>query len=152
MAKNYWLVKSEPSAYSIDDLKRDGETDWGGVRNYTARNILRDQMQKGDLAFFYHSSSDVPGIIGICEIASDAHADPSALDKKDSHHDPKSTPDNPIWFSRTVKFKKKLKEPVSLTEIKKTKGLENMTLLRLGRLSVQPVTEKEWEIIMKIVA
>lgn len=151
MSKQFWLIKSEPTAYSIDDLKRDGTADWGGVRNYTARNFLRDSMQKGDLAFYYHSSCDVPGIYGIAEIASDAHPDPTALDSSDDHFDPKSTPDKPIWYSRTVKFKKALKTPVTLTDIKKTKGLENMALIRLSRLSVGPVTEKEWEIITKMI-
>ena len=150
MAKNYWLLKSEPTSYSIDDLKRDGDTDWGGVRNYQARNTLRDSMQKGDLAFFYHSSADIIGIMGIAEIASEAHPDPSAMDDKDSHYDPKSSPANPIWFSRTIKFKKKFAEPITLAELRNIKGLEKMFLLQKGsRLSVQPVMEKEWEIVMK---
>src|SRR5690242_8308181 len=107
MAKQYWLLKSEPSAYSIDDLKRDGRTEWTGIRNYQARNTLRDLMKKGDLAFYYHSSSDEIGIVGICEIASDALPDKTAWDTKDGHYDPKSSPANPIWFCREVKFKKK---------------------------------------------
>ncbi|MBS1903938.1 MAG: EVE domain-containing protein [Bacteroidetes bacterium] len=148
---NYWLLKSEPTAYSIDDLARDKQTDWGGVRNYQARNTIRDLMSKGDLAFFYHSSSDVIGIVGICEIASDAHADPTALDAADDHYDPKSTPDNPIWYSRTVKFKQKLKNPITLAALKTTKGLEKMVLLQRGsRLSVQPVSESEWGVVMKL--
>lgn len=148
---NYWLLKSEPSAYSIDDLARDKQTDWGGVRNYQARNTIRDLMSKGDLAFFYHSSSDMIGIVGICEIASDAHADPTALDAGDDHYDPKSTPDNPIWYSRTVKFKQKLKNPITLAALKTTKGLEKMVLLQRGsRLSVQPVSESEWGVVTKL--
>ncbi|HYM19751.1 MAG TPA: EVE domain-containing protein [Candidatus Kapabacteria bacterium] len=150
MEKKYWLLKTEPTSYGIDDLARDKTTDWGGVRNYTARNTIRDLMTKGDLAFFYHSSTDVPAIVGVAEIASDAHPDPSAMDFKDDHFDPKSSPSNPIWFSRTIKFKQKFKSPISLTELRNVKGLEKMFLLQKGsRLSVQPVTEKEWDVVMK---
>lgn len=150
MAKNYWLLKSEPSAYSIDDLKRDGKTDWTGVRNYQARNIMRDAMQKGDLAFYYHSSTDETGIAGICEIASEAIPDKTAWDSKSDYYDPKSSPGNPIWFCREVKFRQKFKAPVLLSDLRTIKGLEKMILLQKGsRLSVQPVSEVEWEIIMK---
>lgn len=150
---NYWLLKSEPTSYSIDDLARDKQTDWGGVRNYQARNTIRDLMTKGDLALFYHSSSDVIGIVGIAEIASDAHPDKTAFIEQDHHFDPKASPANPIWYSRTVKFKKKLKQPITLAELKSVKGLEKMVLLQRGsRLSVQPVTEQEWEIINSLIA
>ncbi len=149
MAKQYWLLKSEPTSYSLDDLKRDGSTDWGGVRNYTARNFMRDTMKKGDLAFFYHSSCEIPGVYGIAEITSDGHPDPTATDENDHHYDPKSSSASPIWYSCTIKYKKSLKVPVTLTEIKKTKELANMALIRLSRLSVSPVTEDEWEVIMK---
>ena len=108
-------------------------------------------MTKGDLAFFYHSSTDEPAITGIAEISSDAHPDPSAMDSKDDHYDPKSSPANPIWFSRTIKFKQKFKTPLTLSGLRGTKGLEKMLLFQRGlRLSVMPVTEKEWEVIMKI--
>jgi predicted RNA-binding protein with PUA-like domain len=151
MAKNYWLLKSEPSAYSIDDLKRDGKTEWTGVRNYQARNTMRDSMSKGDLAFYYHSSSDATGIAGVCEIASDAIPDKTAWDEKGHYYDPKSSPANPIWFCREVKFKQKFKEPILLSDLRNIKGLEKMVLLQKGsRLSVQPVSEKEWEVIMKL--
>ncbi len=150
MAKNYWLLKSEPSSYSIDDLKRDGKTDWTGVRNYQARNTMRDSMTKGDLAFYYHSSADEIGIAGVCEIISDAIPDKTAWDEKGHYFDQKSSPANPIWFCREVKFKQKFKEVVALSDLRNIKGLEKMVLLQKGsRLSVQPVTEKEWEIIMK---
>ena len=150
MAKNYWLLKSEPSSYSIDDLKRDGKTDWTGVRNYQARNTMRDSMTKGDLAFYYHSSTEETGIAGVCEIASDAIPDKTAWDEKGHYFDPKSSPANPIWFCREVKFKQKFKEVIALADLRNIKGLEKMVLLQKGsRLSVQPVTEKEWEIIMK---
>ncbi|HET9135867.1 MAG TPA: EVE domain-containing protein [Candidatus Kapabacteria bacterium] len=148
---NYWLLKTEPTSYSIDDLERDGKTDWTGVRNYAARNFLRDSMSKGDLAFFYHSSADVIGIVGIAEISSDAQPDPTAWDKKDSHFDPKSSPANPIWYSRDIKFKKKFKNPILLSDLRNVKGLDKMILLQKGsRLSVQPVTEKEWDVVTKV--
>src|SRR5690349_2813734 len=102
-SKQYWLLKSEPTAYSIDDLARDKKTDWTGVRNFQARNTLRNLMQDGDQAFFYHSSADPTGIAGICEISGDALPDQSAWDKKDDHYDPKSSPANPLWYCRTVK-------------------------------------------------
>ena len=150
MEKKYWLLKSEPSSYSIDDLKRDGKTDWTGVRNYQARNTMRDSMTKGDLAFYYHSSTEETGIAGVCEIASDAIPDKTAWDEKGHYFDPKSSPANPIWFCREVKFKQKFKEVIALADLRNIKGLEKMVLLQKGsRLSVQPVTEKEWEIIMK---
>jgi len=149
--KQYWLLKSEPTAYSIDDLARDKKTDWTGVRNFQARNTLRTLMQDGDQAFFYHSSADPTGIAGICEISGEALPDQSAWDKKDDHYDPKSSPANPLWYCRTVKFVKKFKEVIPLADLRNTKGLEKMVLLQKGsRLSVQPVTEKEWEVIMKL--
>ncbi|MEI8134794.1 MAG: EVE domain-containing protein [bacterium] len=151
MAKHHWLLKSEPSAYSIDDLKSDGSTEWTGVRNYQARNTLRDLMKKGDQAFYYHSA-DETAIVGICEITSDALPDPTAWDKEDSHYDAKSSPANPIWYCRKVKFKKKLKKALTLSDLRGLKGLEKMVLLQKGsRLSVQPVRAEEWEIIEKAI-
>lgn len=150
MAQNrqYWLLKSEPTCYSFDDLKRDKSTEWTGVRNYQARNLIRDGMQKGDLALFYHSSADPTAIVGICEIVSDPIPDATAWDKDDDHYDPKSSPDNPIWYARKVKYVKPLKEALTLQDARKIKGLEEMVLLQRGsRLSVQPVSEKEWKII-----
>ena len=148
---NYWLLKTEPTSYSIDDLQRDKTTEWTGVRNYTARNFLRDSMEKGDQVFFYHSSADVIGIVGLAEISSEAKPDPTAWDKKDSHFDPKSSPANPIWYCRDIKFKKKFKKPLLLSELRAMKGLDSMVLLQKGaRLSVQPVTGKEWETILKV--
>ncbi len=147
--KQYWLLKSEASSYSFDDLKRDKSTLWTGVRNYQARNTMRDSMKVGDLAFFYHSSSDPTGIVGICQITSAAIADESALDPKDHHYDPKSTPENPIWYCVEVTYKKALKKVLTLDELKKISGLEKMVLLQKGsRLSVQPVTEEEWNLIV----
>lgn len=146
---NYWLVKSEPEAYSIDNLNRDGKTYWDGVRNYQARNFLRDQMKPGDRAFFYHSNAEPSGIAGICEIASRGYPDPSALDPKDQHYDPKSTKAKPIWYVVDIQFIQKFRRILPLEEIKKIPGLEKMVLLKRGRLSVQPVSAKEWEMILK---
>jgi predicted RNA-binding protein with PUA-like domain len=147
----YWLLKSDAESYSINDLQRDDSTPWTGVRNYQARNYMRDQMKPGDLALFYHSNAEPPGIAGICEIVSGPIADETALDPKDSHYDPKSTPANPIWMCVEVKYVKRLKKSISIEELRKTKGLETMVILQKGsRLSITPVTEKEWKIISGI--
>ena len=148
---NYWLMKSEPTSYSIDDLRRDGKTGWSGVRNYQARNFMRDGMKVGDLILFYHSSGDdenPTGVAGIARVSKPAHADLSALDKKDDHYDPKSTKEEPIWMMVEVAFVEKFAKTVTLETLRKTKGLEAMQLLKRGqRLSVQPVTAKEFEIV-----
>ena len=150
MAKQYWLLKSEPDCYSFDDLKRDGSTEWTGIRNYTVRNWLRDTMQKGDGALFYHSGAKPPAVVGICEIAGDAIADSTAWDKDDDHYDPKASPDNPIWYARKVKYVKPLKAQISISQLRETPGLEGMGILKKGSmLSVTPVTEAEWKIITK---
>lgn len=146
--RQYWLLKSEPTSYSLDDLKRDGTTLWSGVRNYQARNFMKDGMRVGDRALFYHSSADPTAIVGICEIVSSAVPDETAMDPKDDHFDPKSTPENPIWYCVEVKYLKHLEEPITLEAARKMKGLEKMELLRRGsRLSIQPVTEEEWKIV-----
>jgi predicted RNA-binding protein with PUA-like domain len=148
MAKQYWLLKTDAESYSIDDLKRDGSTAWTGVRNYQARNYMRDQMKPGDMALFYHSNAEPPGVAGICEIASTPIPDETAFDPKDSHFDPKATDANPIWCAVEVKYVKHLKKPIPLETLRKTKGLEGMKLLQKGsRLSITPVTEKEWGIV-----
>lgn len=148
--RQYWLLKTEPSTFSFDDLwnapKR--TTFWDGVRNYQARNALRDKMKPGDLAFIYHSSTDPVGIVGIAEIVKGGYPDPSAFDPKDSHFDPKSRRESPSWFMVDVKAVGRIDPIVTLDELRGTKGLEKMTLLQKGsRLSVQPVTEAEWRII-----
>lgn len=149
--KNYWLLKSEPDCYSIDDLQRDGTTFWSGVRNYQARNFMRDEMKPGDGVLFYHSSAEPPGVAGIAEIAREGYADKTALDPKDDHYDPKATAENPIWMMVDVRFVKKFKELIPLTELKETPGLEKMAVIQRGqRLSVQPVTEEEWKIVTKM--
>lgn len=149
MAPRYWLVKSEPSAYSIDDLKRDKSTLWDGVRNYQARNLMRE-MKVGDEALFYHSNAEPPAVVGIMEISAQAEPDPTQFDSGDSHYDPKATPSNPIWFGVRVRFKKKFDRPVSLPEIREHKALQNMVLLNRSRLSVQPVSDKEFKIISEL--
>ena len=148
--RHYWLVKSEPSVFSFDDLLAlpGRTTHWDGVRNYQARNTMRDGMKKGDQVFFYHSSTDPAAIVGIAEVVKEAYPDPSAFDPKDSHYDPKSKREAPTWFVVDLKAVAPLSRPVALGELRGTKGLEKMTLLQKGsRLSVQPVAAAEWKII-----
>ena len=151
MAKRYWLIKSEPTAYSIDDLKRDKSTLWEGVRNYQARNSMMKEMKVGDEALFYHSSAEPPGAVGIAEVSGPAEPDPTQFNASDSHYDPKATPASPIWYCVRVKFKQKFGRQVLLAELRERKELQNMVLLRKGsRLSVQPVTEKEFKLVSKL--
>ena len=149
----YWLMKSEPDEFSIDDLvkTRGQTTSWFGVRNYQARNYMRDHMQVGDLAFFYHSSCAVPGVYGIIEIARAAYPDPTAWDPENHHYDPKSTPEQPLWDMVDVRFQREFKRPVTLSAIKAQAVLKNMRLVQRGsRLSVMPVTAREWNAILKL--
>jgi predicted RNA-binding protein with PUA-like domain len=144
---NYWLIKSEPDCYSIDDLKRDKTTAWSGIRNYQARNFIQS-MQVGDLALFYHSSSDPKGVAGIAKVIKKAYPDKSALDKKDDHYDPKSTKTNPIWFMVDFGFIEKFKNFVTLDSIKFNSKLSGIVVAKQGsRLSVQPVSETHFKII-----
>lgn len=144
-------MKSEPDVYSIDDLARDKKTYWDGVRNYQARNFMRDQMQPGDRVFFYHSNAEPPGIAGIAEVAAAGRPDPSQFDPKDPHFDPDVSKDKPVWYCVDLKFVEKFPRLVSLDELKKVKGLERMALLQKGqRLSVQPVTAAEWNAVEKL--
>ncbi len=154
MAKKqqYWLMKSEPGTYSIDDLKRDKKTMWEGVRNYQARNIMRDEMKVGDQVLFYHSSTDPVGVAGIAEVCSEAYPDPHQFDKKSKYYDPKSKKEDPRWMLVDVKFVAKLDEVLPLPVIKANPKLADMKLVQKGmRLSVQPVTSKEWKEVMKMV-
>jgi len=145
----YWLMKSEPDTFSIDDLKRKKHEAWDGVRNYQARNFMRDEMRVGDGVFFYHSNCAEPGIAGIAEVASDAYPDPTQFDPKSKYFDPASSRDNPRWMLVDVKYVKKLKRVVTLDELKQHPKLEGMTLLRKGnRLSVMPVDAAEWKYIL----
>lgn len=147
---NYWLMKSEPSCFSIDELsKRPHQTaPWDGVRNYQARNFMRDSMQIGDLAFFYHSSCNPPGIVGTVEIVSDAYPDHTALDPNSDHFDPKSTLENPRWFMVDVHLKQKYPSIISIETLRHYPELEEMRVLQRGnRLSITPVTKHEWDFI-----
>lgn len=149
----YWLMKSEPSEFSIEDLKnRPGATEhWDGVRNYQARNFMRDEMKRGDLAFFYHSNCKVPGIVGIVEIVRQAYPDFTAFDPDNAHFDPKSRRDNPRWFMVDVRFKEQFSHTISLNELKECIDLQEMPLLRRGnRLSVMPVSNDQWQFILSL--
>ena len=150
---NYWLIKTEPSEFSIDDLRnKPGQTEhWDGVRNYQARNFMRDQMKIGDQVFFYHSNCDEPGIVGIAKVVKQGYPDHTAFDKKDNHYDPKSDKTNPRWFMVDVKFIKKFKRTISLKTIKENPVLSEMKLVQKGnRLSVMPVATKDWNNILKM--
>jgi predicted RNA-binding protein with PUA-like domain len=148
----YWLMKSEPETYGIDDLEASGKPSmWEGCRNYTVRNFFRDEMSDGDLAFFYHSNSKPSGIVGTMRIVGDAYPDPTQFDPASHYYDPKSPPDKPRWLLRDVVFISKFPRTISLAELRETPGLENMWVNRKGqRLSVLPVTEKEWKIVNDI--
>jgi predicted RNA-binding protein with PUA-like domain len=150
---NYWLFKSEPSVFSIEDLEKAPKktTFWDGVRNYQARNSLRDQIKKGDLVFFYHSNSDPSGIAGIAEVVREGYPDHTAFDEKDDHFDPKSDQKNPTWYMVDVRHVKTFKKILSLDDLRAVPQLKDMVLLQKGsRLSIQPVTEKQWKAIEKI--
>ena len=147
----YWLMKSEPDVYGIDDLRKDKTDHWEGIRNYQARNFIRDDMAKGDLAFFYHSSCDEPGITGVMKINKTAYPDFTAFDPEAKYFDPKSDPDNPRWFMVDVRYVRKLKRNLSLKELKLHEPLSNMRLLQRGnRLSIMPVAEHDWNYILEL--
>jgi predicted RNA-binding protein with PUA-like domain len=144
-------MKSEPGAFSIDDLKRKKTTLWDGVRNYQARNFMMKDMQIGDEALFYHSNADPPAAAGVMVISGAAEPDPTQFDPNDSHYDPKATPGRPNWYGVRVKFKSKFTRPVSLHEMRGNKALQSMVLLKKGsRLSIQPVTEKEFHVVCEL--
>jgi predicted RNA-binding protein with PUA-like domain len=152
---NHWLLKSEPDSFSIGDLGRGAKqtTSWDGVRNFQARNMLRDSMKKGDLAFFYHSSCDVPGIAGIASIAREGYPDVTAFDPKHHHYDPDSKKEAPRWFVVDVKFVRKFKRVITLDELRAhaEKKLKDFVLLRRGnRLSVMPVSKKDWDFVLTL--
>lgn len=151
MAKKYWLMKSEPDTYSIDQLQKDKTTWWEGVRNYQARNYMMKEMSPGDEVLFYHSSCEIPGVAGLAEISKPAEADKLQFDKKSDYYDPKATKEKPIWFCTQVKFVSKTKNYVSLEEIRKDKKLKDMMVIQKGsRLSIQPVTESDFKHILKL--
>ncbi len=146
----YWLMKSEPSEVSIDDALRIGAAPWFGVRNYQARNFMRDQMQIGDGVLFYHSSCDEPGVVGIAEVASTPYPDATQFDASSHYYDPKATPENPRWILVDVKAIRKTRV-LSLAEMRANEDLASMVVLQKGsRLSITPVTAAEWKTVMKL--
>ena len=148
---NYWLMKSEPDAYSIDDLERDGREMWDGIRNYQARNMMRDDMAIGDEVFFYHSNCKEPGIVGIARVVSEPYPDPTQFDSKSKYYDPKSNPDDPRWCLVDVEFIRKTDRNITLSDIKTAKGLDGLILTRKGnRLSIMPVSKKHWNKILTL--
>ncbi len=147
----FWLMKCEPSAYSIDDLQRDGTTSWEGVRNYQARNFMRDEMRAGDKVLFYASNADPSGVTGIAEIRREAYADRFATQKGHKYFDPKATKEDPIWYMVDIGFVEKFPHIVPLDTLKEAPGLENMIVTKKGsRLSIQPVTKAEFGIVGKL--
>ncbi|MCF8240707.1 MAG: EVE domain-containing protein [Melioribacteraceae bacterium] len=153
MAKKYWLVKSEPDVFSIDDLAKtkNQTTYWDGVRNYQARNFMRDEMKIGGKVLFYHSNSDPVGVVGICEVVKEGYPDFTAFDPEDKHFDPKSKKNEPTWIMVDIKLVEKLKRTVTLSEIKANPKLQNMKLIQRGsRLSVMPVDKSEFDEIVKM--
>lgn len=145
-----WLMKTEPEVFGIDDLETRGREPWNGVRNYQARNHMQ-AMALGDRVLFYHSSCEPPGVAGLARVARTAYPDPTAFDPKSPYHDPKSTPEAPRWFMVDVEFVEKFPTFVALPELRETPGLEDMLLLRRGmRLSVQPVSRKQFDRIVKL--
>lgn len=146
----YWLMKSEPDVFSIQDLKKKKTSGWDGVRNYQARNFMRDEMRVGDLVLFYHSNAEPPGIAGVARVSRESHPDPTQFEKKSEYFDPKATKEKPIWFMVEVEFVEEF-PLIPLDAIKKEKALANMPLVQKGtRLSVMPVKENEWKRVMEM--
>jgi len=155
MARNYWLFKSEPGSFSIDDLAASpGQaTAWEGVRNYQARNLLRDEVKVGDGVLFYHSNAKPMGVVGVCEVVKAGYPDHTALEPDSKYFDPKPSPDNPRWYMVDVKLREKFSRIIPLAVLKNTSGLEEMMVCQRGaRLSIQPVTPAEWKIVLKLAA
>ena len=142
---NYWLFKSEPDCYSIDDLKRDGKTFWDGIRNYQARNMLRDDIKVGDRVLYYHSNAKPMAIVGTARVVKKGYPDHTAFDKSEGHYDPKSDPEDPTWFMVDVKHLATFKTPITRDDLREDDVTAGMKVLAKGsRLSIQPVTEEEW--------
>lgn len=147
----YWLMKTEPSVYSIDDLVAERKTIWDGVRNYQARNTLRDDIKMGDKVLFYHSSAHPPGVVGTAVVSKESFPDPTAFDPDSPYYDAQSTVYEPRWFSVEIEFRSKFKNFIPLATLKKTEGLENMLVIKKGtRLSVQPCNKKEYDIVVAL--
>lgn len=152
---NYWLMKTEPDAFSLQDLKKSPQqtTLWDGVRNYQARNIMRDQMKLGDQVFFYHSREKPPSIVAIAKVVKESYPDPSQFDEKSKYYDSKSDPQNPRWFCVDIQLVQELKHPIGLDQLKKHSELADMPLLQKGqRLSVQPVSSTHWKFVLQLIA
>lgn len=148
---NYWLMKSEPDVFSIDTLKNKKKSGWDGVRNYQARNFMRDNMKKGDTVLFYHSSCEIPGVAGLARVSKESHPDPTQFDAQSDYFDPKATKENPRWFMVEVEFVEKFDHVITLQSLKNEKALEQMPLVQKGsRLSINPVTEKEYKTILNL--
>jgi predicted RNA-binding protein with PUA-like domain len=148
----YWLMKTEPGAYSIDDLARDGRTSWEGVRNYQARNFMRDEMQVGDGVLFYHSNAEPPGVAGLARVARTGYPDPTARDPGSHYFDPKASAEDPRWYMVDIEFVERFPEIVPLSAIRDEPALAQMPLNHKSRLSVQPVTADEFEVVRKLAA
>lgn len=147
----YWLMKSEPEAYSIDDLKKDKQTHWDGIRNYQARNYMRDDMKIDDQVLFYHSNAKPPGVAGIARVCKLAYPDFTALDKKSKYYAPKATSENPIWMMVDVEFVEKFSQFISLSDLRNQPGLEDMLVLKRGmRLSIQPLSKEHFDLVCKL--
>jgi predicted RNA-binding protein with PUA-like domain len=147
---SYWLMKSEPGAYSIDNLERDGTTHWDGVRNYQARNLMRDDMKEGDGVLFYHSNANPPGVAGIARVVREGYPDHTARDPKSHYYDEKASDDDPRWYMVDIAFEEKFGEVVPLATLKETAGLEEMVVTKRSRLSVQPVRKEEFELVRRL--
>jgi predicted RNA-binding protein with PUA-like domain len=143
-------MKSEPSVYSIDDLQRDGRTSWEGVRNYQARNFMRDDMKVGDHVLFYHSNANPAGVAGLARVARAAYPDPAARDPGSNYFDPKASDDDPRWYMVDLAFEERFPALVSLDALRETRGLEKMLVINKSRLSVQPVTDAEYKLVVRL--
>lgn len=153
MPKRYWLMKTEPTTYSIEDLEKDRDqtTSWEGVRNYQARNLLRDDIKQGDRVLFYHSACKEPAVVGTATVSRDGYPDSHAFDRRSKYFDKKSDPENPTWYMVDIKLDKKFDQPVTLSALRERAGLKDMVLLQKGsRLSVQPVKKKEFDTVLKM--
>jgi predicted RNA-binding protein with PUA-like domain len=148
--RQYWLMKSEPGTYSIDDLESDGETMWDGVRNYQARNFMRDEMKKGDRVLFYHSNASPPGVVGIAEVSREGYPDHTARDPDSGYYDEKATEEDPRWFMVDIAFVRKLPRIVPLAELKADAALDDMVVTGRSRLSVQPVEEEHFRHVVEM--
>ena len=147
----YWLMKSEPDAYSIDDLQRDGKASWDGIRNYQARNMMRDDMRAGDRILFYHSSCKLPAVVGIAKVASKAYPDPTQFDPGSGYYDEKSTREDPRWVLVDIAFERKTKRPITLQELKNHPALADFRLNQRGnRLSIFPLSKEHWDVVLSL--